>query len=324
MTIPHDALSKLLFSSEILVRDLLLGLIEDPWLHSLDFATLEKVPSEFVTDDLKHRMSDVIWRLQAQGQWVYIYVLIEFQRTVDPWMAVRVMTYVGLLYQDLIRRGQVLEGQRLPPVLPIVLYNGDARWGAARDVAELIPTPPGLVAQYVPHLSYLLIEEHQYADEDLAKLRNLAAAMIRVEHAASPEVLPQVVELIYELVAGNAALEQTFAIWISAVLSRRSGGALVLPKETSLKELKMTLSHRFEVWAKGHEQRGQEKGFQEGRQEGRQEGEQVLLQKLLIKRFGPLPAEVLKQLACASTEQINTWADRVFEAASLDEVFRVH
>jgi len=86
----------------------------------------------------------------------------------------------------------------------------------------------------------------------------------------------------------------------------------------------MTLSHRFEVWAKGHEQRGQEKGFQEGRQEGRQEGEQVLLQKLLIKRFGPLPAEVLKQLACASTEQIDTWADRVFEAASLDEVFRVH
>jgi len=84
----------------------------------------------------------------------------------------------------------------------------------------------------------------------------------------------------------------------------------------SLKELRMTLSNRFEVWAKGHEQRGQEKGFQEG--------EQVLMQKLLTKRFGPLPAEVLEQLACASTEQIETWADRVLDAASLDEVFRVH
>jgi predicted transposase YdaD len=336
MTISHDALSKLLFSSEILVRDLLLGLIEDPWLHSLDFTTLEKVPSEFVSDDLKHRMSDVIWRVQAQGQWVYIYVLIEFQRTVDPWMAVRVMTYVGLLYQDLIRRGQMLEGHRLPPVLPIVLYNGDARWGAAKDVAELIPTPPGLVGQYVPHLSYLLIEENRYADEDLAKLKNLAAAMIRVEHAAAPEVLPQVVALIHELVAGDAELERTFAIWIQAVLSYRSGGAWVLPEVMSLRELSMTLSNRFEVWAKGHEQRGQEKGFQEGRQEGealgvargkaegRQEGEQVLLQKLLTKRFGPLPAEVLEQLACASTEQIETWADRVLDAASLDEVFRVH
>ncbi len=160
--------------------------------------------------------------------------------------------------------------------------------------------------------------------------------MIRVEHAAAPEVLPQVVALIHELVAGHAELERTFAIWIQAVLSYRSGGAWVLPEVMSLRELSMTLSNRFEVWAKGHEQRGQEKGFQEGRQEGevlgvargkaegRQEGEQVLLQKLLTKRFGPLPAEVLEQLACASTEQIEAWADRVLDAASLDEVFRVH
>ena len=130
--------------------------------------------------------------------------------------------------------------------------------------------------------------------------------------------------MIHELVAGDAELERTFAIWIQAVLSYRSGGAWVLPEVMSLRELSMTLSNRFEVWAKGHEQRGQEKGFQEGRQEGRQEGEQVLLQKLLTKRFGPLPAEVLEQLACASTEQIETWADRVLDAASLDEVFRVH
>ncbi len=71
MTISHDALSKLLFSSEILVRDLLLGLIEDPWLHSLAFTILEKVPSEFVSDDLKQRISDVMRVLQR----VVLYVL---------------------------------------------------------------------------------------------------------------------------------------------------------------------------------------------------------------------------------------------------------
>jgi hypothetical protein len=83
-----------------------------------------------------------------------------------------------------------------------------------------------------------------------------------VEHAAAPEVLPQVVALIHELVAGHAELERTFAIWIQAALLFRSGGAWVLPEVMSLRELSMTLSNRFEVWAKGHEQRGQEKGFQ--------------------------------------------------------------
>jgi len=32
-------------------------------------------------------------------------------------------------------------------VLPIVLYNGDAKWTAATDIAALIPKAPGLVAK---------------------------------------------------------------------------------------------------------------------------------------------------------------------------------
>ena len=106
----------------------------------------------------------------------------------------------------------------------------------------------------------------------------------------------------------------------------------------------MTIDQRFEVWAKGHEQRGLERGLlegeqkgrqegeqkgrqeglQEGRLEGRQEGEQSLLQKLLTKRFGPLPEAVLEQIRSASTEQIDAWVDRVLDAESLEELFRVH
>jgi predicted transposase/invertase (TIGR01784 family) len=122
-----DASYKLLFSAPEVVRDLVLGFIPDDWLHSLDYTTLEKIPGSYITDDLRDRADDVVWRVKADGEWVYLYLLIEFQSTADPWMAVRMMTYLGLLYQDLIRRGDVLPGRRLPPVLPIVLYNGKAR-----------------------------------------------------------------------------------------------------------------------------------------------------------------------------------------------------
>ncbi len=126
-----DASYKLLFSAPEVVRDLVLGFIPDEWLHSLDYSTLEKMPGSYVTDDLRHRADDVVWRVRADGEWMYLYLLIEFQSKTDPWMAVRIMTYVGLLYQDLIRAKQVLPGKKLPPVLPIVLYNGDAKWTAA-------------------------------------------------------------------------------------------------------------------------------------------------------------------------------------------------
>ena len=148
----HDASYKLLFSAPELVRDLVLGFIPDEWLHSLDYSTLEKMPGSYVTDDMRHRADDVVWRVKVGGEWIYLYILIEFQSKVDPWMAVRMMSYVGLLYQDLIKAKQVLPQRKLPPVLPIVLYNGDAPWKAATNIAELIPKVPGLVAQFLPSM----------------------------------------------------------------------------------------------------------------------------------------------------------------------------
>ncbi len=314
MTQTDDASYKLLFSAPELVRDLVLGFIPDEWLHSLDYTTLEKVPGSYVTDDLRHRADDVIWRVKAGDDWMYLYILIEFQSTIDPWMAVRVMTYVGLLYQDLIRRQEVLPKRHLPPVLPIVLYNGDAQWTAATDVATLIPKVPGLVAKYLPKMAYLLIDESQYTETDLADLKNLVAAVIRFEHPENEGALLRLIDLLNDWLDGNPELKRTFAIWIRAVLLRQSKQTLVLPKVQDLKELKMTLAERFDTWAQAHEEKG--------KQEGRQEGEALVLQKLLTKRFGALPIDVLSKISAASSEQIDLWVDRVLDAAELEDVFR--
>ena len=101
MSHDDDASYKTLFSAPEVVRNLILGFIPDDWLHGLDYRTLERVSGSYVTDDLRDRADDIVWRVQVGGEWVYLYILIEFQSTVDPWMAVRIMTYVGLLYQDL-------------------------------------------------------------------------------------------------------------------------------------------------------------------------------------------------------------------------------
>ena len=309
MSSEDDASYKLLFSAPEVVRDLVLGFIPDEWLHSLDYTTLEKVPGSYVTDDLRHRADDVIWRVKAEGEWVYLYLLIEFQSSVDAWMAVRMMTYVGLLYQDLIRRKEVLTGKKLPPVLPIVLYNGDAKWTAATDIADLIPKAPGLVARYLPKLSYLLIDENQYTEADLVGLKNLMAAVIRFEHPENEQALLKLIDLVNEISEGNPELKRTLAIWIRAVLLRQSKGTLVLPKVQDLKELKMTLAERFETWAQQHEKRGIERG------------EALLLQRQLVRRFGALPTDIVGRIAAANSAQLEVWGDRVLDADSLEEVF---
>ena len=57
-----------------------------------------------MSEELRPRADDVVWRVRWREHWVYVYLLLEFQSEVDPWMAVRLLVYVGLLYQDLIGR----------------------------------------------------------------------------------------------------------------------------------------------------------------------------------------------------------------------------
>ena len=88
----HDASYKLLFSAPELVRDLVLGFIPDAWLHSLDYSTLQKMPGSYVSDDMRHRADDVVWRVKVGGDWVY--VLVKSFRT-PGW----VFSLAGLLFK---------------------------------------------------------------------------------------------------------------------------------------------------------------------------------------------------------------------------------
>ena len=63
-----------------------------------------------------------------------------------------------------------------------------------------------------------------------------------------------------------------------------------------------------------------DKGFQEGELKGELKGGRVLLERLLTRRFGPLPDWGRDQLVGATLDQLNRWADRTLEADSIRAV----
>lgn len=127
----HDSGYKRLFAAPEMMRDLLLGFVDRDWVRSADFASLCRVNGSYVSDDLRARGDDMVWKIRLRGEWFYIYLLLEFKSVPDRWMALRIQVYVGLLYQDLVARKETAPEGKLPPVLPIVLYNGHAPWRSA-------------------------------------------------------------------------------------------------------------------------------------------------------------------------------------------------
>lgn len=84
------------------------------------------------------------------------------------------------------------------------------------------------------------------------------------------------------------------------------------------------LAYKAEGMEQGLEQgleQGIEKGIQTGMQKGLQKGETLSLQKLLAKRFSPIPAEITAKIATASLADIECWFDKALDADQLSDIF---
>ena len=81
------------------------------------------------------------------------------------------------------------------------------------------------------------------------------------------------------------------------------------------------LSEKMKVWALEYEAQGEQRGMQQGMQQGMQKGEALFLQKVLIKRFGAIPLDILARISAASQEQVEAWFDQAFEAEGYEDLF---
>jgi predicted transposase YdaD len=323
----HDHSYKLIFSHPRMMRDLLEAFVTGEWVDSLDFGTLERVSGSYVADDLRERADDIVWRVRCGEQ--LLYLLVEFQSRVDRFMAIRVLTYVGLLYQDLIRDPKSRDSDNLPAILPIVLHSGEMRWSAPEDISSLVSNVPRGLEEYRPQLRYLLIDEAGYVDDEPAKRRNLAALLFQLENCRHPDLVQALLVTLAESLQDPEleGLRRAFGVWLDRVVLRRLGDEQVRIVN-QLWELPVMLSERFDQWEREFMERGRQEGREEGREEGRQEGLQKgiqvgvgqLLARLMQRRFGELPESVRTGLSSASAEQLETWSSVLIEAASLDDV----
>lgn len=202
-------------------------------------------------------------------------------------MAPRNLEYTALLYRQLDRNGELGPVGEWPPVLPVVLYNGDAPWTAKTQMRELIAPVASSLQPFQPSQRTLVLDERHMELDDLP-VGNLIRALVGLEQSTPSERALEVVTALRTLlrVPGDTELTRAFVAWLQQHASRVGPFGKGTDLGETLEDAMTTLGER---WATEFPKHWRQEGLREGLAQGRKESverERDLLRRMVALRFG--------------------------------------
>ena len=273
---PYDAAYKYLFSSPRIACQLLHSFVDIPLVKKICPEDLELVEKSFISDDLQRREADVIFKVNRGERSAYIYILMEFQSSPDKAIPVRMLNYITMFYDFLLRKSKA---GKLPPVLPLLIYNGRRNWNVPLRLEELIE--PYLPERYIPHFEYYPIIEKNYSDETLFEIKNLASAIMLIENSRYKVNIEEITERVAECLKREHREDlQMFSEWFSKMFSEKE------PEEWIGLPHKGGNHHMFADIAQRIKQDLLNEGIQQGIEKGELNDKHEVLIRQLDLKFG--------------------------------------
>ncbi len=281
----HDAGYKYLFSNSRIAWQLLHSFVDIPILREIRPENLQLVDKSFVSDELLKREADVLYRVEMEGRSAYIYILLEFQSTPDKAMPVRMLNYIMMFYDMLLRNSK---RGKLPAVLPLLFYTGEKNWNVPFRLEELIRGY--LPDRYIPHFEYYPIIINDYSDETLFEINNLISAIMVMSKGSDGWELQEKIKRLGSCLKQEHKDDlRMFTGWLVQLLSekeplpeidgifrRKDGGGMIVE----------AAKHLTQIWMQQGIEQGFEKGIEKGIEKGGLKDKHEVLIRLLDLKFG--------------------------------------
>lgn len=147
---------------------------------------LEKYNKNFITQNLKIQEADIVYKLKNKK----VFILIEQQTKVDYSMAYRILNYQLEIIRNCIEEKKVKnKSYEHALVIAIVLYTGQRKWTAKRDIQEIqeninLHTKVPMLENY-----YYLVDINNYTKEELFIEKSFLSKIMLLEKSENKEEL---------------------------------------------------------------------------------------------------------------------------------------
>lgn len=193
-------------------------------------------------------------------------------------MRFRLLKYMCRMWDETFRKYPTQEA--LPPILPLVFYQGETKWNYSTQFADLLPE----IARdwsFIPQFSHLLVDQSGIGPEAVRgglKAKIMQLLMLAAFHEPIQEALTLAAELLAQVPhTGGINYEMFFVVYLAATQKRQT----VVEFVETLGDYTMGVRNAILTAAEEWKQEGELKGRVEGRVEGRMEAKLEVIENLL-------------------------------------------
>ena len=278
---PHDKIFRIYLDNREEVAKILNRKLE--LKRKLRKEDIEKYNSSFVNKKYENRESDVVYKKKDQK----IFFLIEHQTSIDYSMPKRILEYeIEIIDSNIDHKKKMKKGEKLPTIIPIVIYTGKKKWDVARYIEEC---QEKLEGTKIPGLgSYYIIDINEYSKKELEEDEMFFSKILLIEKARTEEELIAILTIVAEKVKDEKAKKELkrmiYYIYREKIGEEKTKELIEKLKEGDKMKLAVEkmLDREYAKRDRKSRQEGKKEGIKEGKEKGRKE-EALELAKKMIK-----------------------------------------
>ncbi|MCC2624706.1 MAG: hypothetical protein K0R14_579 [Burkholderiales bacterium] len=195
----HDNLVKKFLTDVEAAKEFLHIHVPSEIIAKCDLSSLFIDSGSYIDDDLRKRISDVVYRLDLldKTSCVYFYTLLEHQSTPERLMPVRILRYtLEIINKHINDYG---ESEKLPLVMPLVFYNGErSPYPYPTDIRELMADQE--LADKLPLGKFNLVDLTVIPDEEILQHGKISLLEMLAKHIREREFKQEIIQLILDAV----------------------------------------------------------------------------------------------------------------------------
>ena len=150
---------------------------------------IEPYNTSYITSKYQNREADIVYKIKGKNA----FILIEHQSKIDKKMPYRLLEY----YTEIVRTTKEKDREKMPIVIPIIIYTGSAKWISNGYISEKQEEVEGYQEGRLD-IEYNLVQANNFKTEELLSKDTMLANTMIIENSNNVEELVQNLERIIE------------------------------------------------------------------------------------------------------------------------------